>query len=97
MTVSNGSRTSAANASDQFTYTVSTPSVSSIDPNAGPADGGSWVAITGSGFTGATEVDFGGIPADFVVNDDTSITATSPAADAGTVDVTVPRSEERAR
>ena len=48
------------------------------------------MTITGSGFTGATEVDFGGIPAaDFVVNDDTSITATSPAANAGTVDVTV--------
>jgi hypothetical protein len=89
VTVSNGRRTSAANADDQFTYIVSTPSVYGVDPNAGPADGGTWVTITGSGFTGATEVDFGGVPADFVVNDDTSITATAPAADAGTVDVTV--------
>ena len=89
VTVSNGSRTSAANTSDQFTYTVSTPSVYGVDPNAGPVDGGTWVTITGAGFTGATEVDFGGIPADFVVNDDTSIYAISPAGSAGTVDVTV--------
>ena len=89
VTVANGRRTSAATASDQFTYTVSTPSVYGVDPSAGPVGGGSWVTITGSGFTGATEVEFGGIPADFVVNDDTSITAISPAEDAGTVDVTV--------
>jgi hypothetical protein len=64
--------------------------VTSVDPNAGPADGGTSVTITGGGFTGAIEVDFGGIPAaDFVVDSDTSITATSPAASAGTVDVAV--------
>jgi IPT/TIG domain-containing protein len=68
---------------------VAAPSVSSVDPNAGPVDGGTPVTITGAGFTGATEVDFGGIAAGFVVESDTSITALSPAASAGTVDVTV--------
>ncbi len=86
--VTNTGRTSAVSASDQFTF-VAAPAVSIVDPNTGPADGGTLVTITGAGFTGATEVDFGGIPAAFVVNDDSSITALSPAAAAGTVDVTV--------
>jgi hypothetical protein len=81
---------SATSASDRFSYTApSTPTVSSVDPNAGPVDGGTWVTITGADLAGATEVDFGGIAANFVVNGDSSITALSPAASAGTVDVTV--------
>ncbi len=36
------------------------PSVSSISPNTGPSTGGTVVTITGQGFAGATEVDFGG-------------------------------------
>ena len=60
-----------------------------VDPNTGPVDGGTAVTITGTGLSGVFEVDFGGIPADFVVTDDTSITAIAPASDAGTVDVTV--------
>jgi hypothetical protein len=47
------------------------------------------VTITGAGFTGATAVDFGSSnPASYVINSDTTITATSPAG-SGTVDVTV--------
>jgi hypothetical protein len=80
---------SASSASDRFAYTVSTPTVTSVDPNAGPVDGGTSVTITGADFTGAAEVDFGGIAAEFMVNSDSSITAVSPAASAGTVDVTV--------
>jgi hypothetical protein len=80
---------SATSASDRFSYAVSNPTVTGISPNAGPADGGTSVTITGAGLTDATEVDFGGIAADFVVNSDTSITTLSPAASAGTVDVTV--------
>jgi large repetitive protein len=60
-----------------------------VSPNAGPVAGGTSVTITGAGFSGATEVDFGGVAAGFVVNSDSSITAVSPAGSAGTVDVTV--------
>ena len=47
------------------------------------------MTITGTGFTGATAVDFGTTPAtSFTVVSDTTITADSPAG-TGTVDVTV--------
>jgi hypothetical protein len=62
---------------------------SSVMPDAGPATGGTSVAITGTGFTGATVVAFGGTNAtSFIVNNDSSITATAPAG-SGIVDVIV--------
>ena len=68
---------------------MAVPTVSGLSPTAGPAVGGTLVTITGTGFTGATAVDFGTTPAtDFTVVSDTSITADSPAG-TGTVDVTV--------
>lgn len=69
---------------------VPPPRVTSVSVTSGPAAGGTNVTITGTGFTGATAVSFGASPAtSFTVNGDTSITAVSPAASAGTVDVTV--------
>ena len=60
-----------------------------MSPTAGPLGGGTLVTITGTGFTGATAVDFGTTPAtDLTVVSDTTITADSPAG-TGTVDVTV--------
>ncbi len=50
--------TSATSSADQFTY-VAAPAVTAISPAAGPTGGGTSVTITGSGFTGATAVDFG--------------------------------------
>ena len=49
------------------------------------------MTITGSGFTNASTVSFGGVASySFTINDDGSITAYSPAASvAGTVDITV--------
>jgi hypothetical protein len=47
------------------------------------------VIITGTGFTGATTVTFGGTLAAITVNGPTQITATSPTHAAGTVDVLV--------
>jgi hypothetical protein len=62
--------------------------VTGISPASGNSGGGDSVTITGSGFTGATAVDFGGVSAVMQVNSDTQITATSPPG-SGTVDVTV--------
>jgi hypothetical protein len=48
------------------------------------------VIVTGTGFTGASAVDFGSTAAtSFTVNSFTQLTAVSPAGGAGTVDVTV--------
>lgn len=69
---------------------VPTPRLLGISVSAGPAAGGTSVSISGTGFTNATGVSFGGAPAaDFTVNNDNSITAISPGATPGTVDVTV--------
>ena len=65
--------------------------ITSVSPNSGPVAGGTVVTISGSGFLGATVVNFGATAAaSFTVNSDSSITATAPAgAAAGAVDVTV--------
>jgi uncharacterized repeat protein (TIGR03803 family) len=53
------------------------PVISSIAPASGPV--GSQVTINGTGFTGATQVTFGGVKATtFTVNSGTTITATVP-------------------
>jgi hypothetical protein len=88
VTVINSDGTSATGPGDQYTF-VAAPAVSSLDVNTGPAAGGTSVTITGAGLSDTTEVDFGGVPTQFVVSSDTSITAVSPAASPGTVDVTV--------
>src|SRR5262249_17126064 len=63
--------------------------VTNVNPNTGPASGGTSVTITGTNFSGATAVRFGRNAAgSFTVNSATQITATSPAG-IGTVDVTV--------
>jgi hypothetical protein len=70
---------------------VTAPALTAVSPTSGPLAGGTTVTITGSGFTGATAVNFGSTPASsFTVNSDSQITATSPAAaGVGPVDVTV--------
>jgi hypothetical protein len=89
VTVTTAAGTSATSANDQFTF-VAAPTVTSISPNTGPTTGGTSVTITGTGFTAATDVDFGATPAStFTVDNDTQITAVSPAHVAGIVDVTV--------
>jgi hypothetical protein len=66
------------------------PAVTGVIPNTGTTAGGTSVTITGTNFTGATAVTFGGTAAtNVVVVNDTQITATSPAHAAGAVDVTV--------
>lgn len=88
VTTTNG--TSAATNADLFTYADATlPAVTGVSPSTGPTAGGTQVTISGSGFTGATAVKFGDSAATFTLNSSSSITATSPARTAGTVDVTV--------
>jgi len=63
------------------------PSITSFTPTQGAL--GTSVTITGSGFTGATSVTFGGVAATtFAVSSDTSVTATVPTlAKSGTIAV----------
>ena len=90
VTVTSAGGTSASTSADQYTYLAEpTPDVTGVSPSSGPDIGGDTVTITGSGFTNAYEVDFGGVAATFAVNDDTSITAYTPGGVDGTVDVTV--------
>jgi hypothetical protein len=79
-----------------FAATSSGPMVSAIDPSYGAAGSSddAEVEITGTGFTGASAVDFGSTAAaSFSVVSDTEIEATPPSESAGTVDVTVTNSE----
>ncbi|MDE3069502.1 MAG: IPT/TIG domain-containing protein [Acidobacteriota bacterium] len=81
---------SATSAADQFTYADPAPTVTEVSPNTGSAAGGQTVTISGTGFTTAGAVYFGGVEAtSFTVESDGSITAVAPAGTAGTVDVTV--------
>ncbi|MER5358062.1 IPT/TIG domain-containing protein [Streptomyces sp. NPDC002785] len=72
-----------------FTYTIATPTISSIAPNQGSVEGGNTVALTGTGFTGATSVRFGTVAAAFIAVSETQATAVAPAAPVGTVNVTI--------
>ena len=75
---------------DQFTYSASLPSVTEVSPSSGPGGGGTTVVITGTLFTGATDVKFGTVSAaSFTVDSATQITAVSPAHAGGTIDITV--------
>lgn len=69
---------------------ASPPAVSSVAPASGPLTGGATVTISGSGFTSARAVTFGGVAAtSFTVVSDSEIRADAPAASAGMVDITV--------
>jgi hypothetical protein len=80
VTVASAGGTSATIAGGQFTF-VAAPTVTGLSPNAGPYTGGFDVTITGTNFTNATQVLFGGDVAGFTVDSDTSITAFAPAID----------------
>ena len=63
--------------------------VAGISPATGPPGGGTTVTLTGSGFTQATAVNFGGAPGtNLTVVSDTEITVVSPSG-SGVVNVTV--------
>jgi hypothetical protein len=69
---------------------VEPPAVKKVEPHQGPTAGSTTVTITGTNFTGATEVKFGSVEAkSFTPVSASTITAESPAGSAGTVNVTV--------
>ncbi len=84
-----------ANTAYVFTFNLpdtgvaAVPTVTGLSPNSGTAAGGSTITITGTNFTGATDVKFGSTSATFSITDATSIQATAPSGAVGTVDVTV--------
>ncbi|MEI5679504.1 MULTISPECIES: putative Ig domain-containing protein [unclassified Mesorhizobium] len=66
------------------------PTITGIAPPSGPSAGGTTVTITGTDFTDASAVSFGGTAASsFTVDSNTQITATTPAHAEGPVDVVV--------
>ncbi|WP_123679475.1 IPT/TIG domain-containing protein [Curtobacterium sp. PhB115] len=77
-----------------FTYTpvAAAPTIDSLDPDSGPVAGGTVVTVTGTGFAEDATVSVDGsdpIEPDSISDDGTSLTFTTPAHDAGDVDVTV--------
>jgi hypothetical protein len=81
--VSGPGGSSAASASDVFTYT---PQMTGLSAATGEADGGTAETVTGAGFTPDTVLQFGGVAvADTYVNG-TTLTTTSPAG-TGSIDV----------
>ena len=79
--------TSVLNSGDHYTYG---PAITGVSPATGGTNGATSVTITGTDFTGATAVSFGSTPAlSYTVNSATSVTAVSPAASAGAVNITV--------
>jgi phosphatidylserine/phosphatidylglycerophosphate/cardiolipin synthase-like enzyme len=80
-----------------FTYTApqapQAPSVTSVTPSSGTTAGGTPITISGSGFVAGATVAVGGTPAtNVVVSNSATITATTPAHAAGSVDVVVTNS-----
>ncbi len=66
------------------------PVVTGVLPPKGPMTGGNSVTVSGYNFSGATSVQFGGVPASFSVTSSTSLVARAPAGPAGTtVDLSV--------
>lgn len=85
-TPSGGSFVSTPGTSLTVTYA---PVIASMTPSFGVVEGGERVVITGTNFTGATSVTFGGTPVGFTVDSDSQITVTTPPGALGTRNVVV--------
>jgi hypothetical protein len=69
---------------------MAVPTITSLTPSAGPATGGTSVAVVGTGFTGTTGVTVGGTAAtSFNVVDDTHLTVVTEAHAAGAANLVV--------
>jgi hypothetical protein len=72
-------------------YYTSLPTITTFSPSSACINSGATITITGTNFTGATNVSFNGISATYSVVSTTQITATLPnAASTGTITVTTP-------
>ena len=69
---------------------ISVANVNIVSFSPATADSGTVVTIKGAGFTGATEVSFGGTAAGFTVIDDSTITAVVSAGSTGAIKVVSP-------
>ena len=75
--------TSSAVNADLYTFEPA-PAVTAVSPRTGPKAGGTTVTVTGTSFTGATQVLFGNTPGtSLTVVSDTSVTVKSPAHSLG--------------
>ncbi len=93
VTLQSSNGTSPIAVADKFAFVVPPPSVTAISPSSGSVTGGTTVVISGTQFAGATGVLFGSTPASsFSLNRDGTITAISPAASVGAVNVSVTNS-----
>jgi hypothetical protein len=83
--------TSAVSPADQFTYVAVVPVVTGVSPATGGLAGGETVTVTGSGLTGATQVNFGtAAGTSLIVVNDAELTVANPSRNSGeVVDVTV--------
>lgn len=83
--------TTAGGSNNGLTYTyVTTPTVTSVAPSAGPTSGGTAATVTGTGLTTTQSVTVGGAVAPFSVISDTELSIVTPPGAAGpaVVDVT---------
>jgi len=87
VTVTTLGGTSATSSADEYTYAGAT--VTGVSPAYGSMAGGDTVTISGSGFLGASDVQFGSAHATINSVSDTTIVVISPGNTAGTYHVTV--------
>ncbi len=82
--------TSAGGVASGFTYNyIDAPTVISLSPVSGPADGGTSVTITGTNLSTTTNVTFGGISSAFSVINSTTVSVVTPPGSVGAVDVVI--------
>jgi uncharacterized delta-60 repeat protein len=88
--VKNGVESVLSNEVSASPYTYAAPTLTSVSPNSGSADGGTTVSIAGTGFQSGMSVSFGGAAAaSATLNSSTSITATTPVGSVGAQNVVV--------
>ncbi len=77
VTVVNAGGTSASSTADEFIF-IGQPSITKVDPNSGPLNGGTSVTITGNNLSAVTSMLLGDTAVGFYANSDTSITVITP-------------------
>jgi hypothetical protein len=91
VSVINPARTgSSTGSATVFRYDIPVPRLVGISPSSGSFEGGTVVTLIGSGFTGTTNVSFGGKPGSgLAVIDDNWITVIAPASGLGSFPVSI--------